>query len=59
MLTAELKHLRALVKAQAEKIATLTEEVQELRGQVNLTALFDPTTEENKALAAEAAKETR
>lgn len=50
MQVAELKHLRAQVKAKDEKIAVLTKEVQELRAQVNLTAIFDPTTEENKAL---------
>lgn len=49
MMLAELKYLRAQVKAKDEKIAKLTEEVQELRGQVNLTAIFDPNTEENKA----------
>jgi hypothetical protein len=56
MMVAELKHLRAQVKAKDEKIAKLTEEVQELRAQVNLTAMLDPTTEENKALAEEARK---
>jgi hypothetical protein len=58
MMVAELKHLRAQVAAKDKKIADLTKEVQELRAQVNLTAIFDPNTEENKALAAEAAKQS-
>lgn len=56
MMVAELKHLRAQVKAKDEKIAALTKEVQELRAQVNIAAILDPNTEENKALAAEAKK---
>lgn len=58
MMVAELKHLRAQVKAKDEKIAALTKEVQELRAEVNITKMLDPTTEENKALAAEAATQS-
>jgi hypothetical protein len=57
MMVAELKHLRSLVKAKDQRLATLEKEVEELRLKVNLTEMLDPTTEENQALAAEAKKE--
>lgn len=56
MMVAELKHLRAQVAAKDAKLKELEAEVQELRREVNLTKMLDPTTEENKALAEEAKK---
>ena len=55
MMLAELKHLKAQLAIKDKRLKELEEEVKELRGQVNVAAILDPNTPENKELAAVAA----
>lgn len=55
MMLAELKHLKAQIALKDKRLKELEAEVKELRGQVNIAAILDPNTPENRELAAVAA----